>query len=212
MSEQTRKRIPHIGNEVKKRKALLNAERMITEIKGVGPVLFERSRRAKRLNISIRTSKGVRVAIPRGLSFKSARDFVYSKTDWIRKHLDRLVEERQRHEFLSTELPFVDREEAKKRLIIQVAELAKEHGFSYNRVFIRNQRTRWGSCSAKNNINLNIKLASLPQDLADYVILHELVHTRIKNHSKTFWEALGRLMKDPKAADRRLKAYRLALI
>ena len=126
--------------------------------------------------------------------------------------LDKLEEERQRHEFLSTELPFVDREEAKKRLIKQVAELAKEHGFSYNHVFIRNQRTRWGSCSAKNNINLNIKLASLPHDLADYVILHELVHTRIKNHSKTFWEALGRLMKDAKAADRRLKAYRLALI
>ncbi len=190
----------------------LNTESTIIEIDGVGPVLFERSRRARRLNISIRLIKGVRVAIPRGFSFKGARDYVDSKVSWIRKHLERLVEERQHHEFLSTELAVVDREEAKKRLVTQVDILAKKHGFSYNHVSIRNQRTRWGSCSVKNNISLNIKLASLPQDLADYVILHELVHTRIKNHSKTFWEALGRLMKDAKAADRRLKAYRLALL
>lgn len=191
---------------------LLNTESTIIEIEGVGPVLFERSYRTRRLNITIRPIKGVRVAIPRGFSFKWARDYVDSKVSWIRKHLERLVEERQRHEFLSTELTLVDREEAKKRLITQVDKLAKKHGFSYNRISIRNQRTRWGSCSAKNNISLNIKLASLPEDLADYVILHELVHTRIKNHSKTFWEALGRLMKDAKAADRRLKAYRLALL
>ncbi len=190
----------------------LNIESTIIEIDEVGPVLFVRSQRARRLNITIRPSKGVRVAIPRGLSFKGARDYVDSKVSWIRTHLDRLEEERQRHEFLVTELVPVDREEAKKRLITQVDELAKKHGFIYNRVSIRNQRTRWGSCSAKNNISLNIKLASLPQDLAYYVILHELVHTRIKNHSKTFWEALGRLMKDAKSADRRLKAYRLALL
>jgi predicted metal-dependent hydrolase len=178
---------------------LLNTESTIIEIEGIGPVLFERSQRARRLNITIRPIKGVRVAIPRGFSFKWARDYVDSKVSWIRKHLERLVEERQRHEFLSTELTQVDK-------------LAIKHGFSYNRISIRNQRTRWGSCSAKNNISLNIKLASLPHDLTDYVILHELVHTRIKNHSKTFWEALGRLIKDAKSADRRLKAYRLALL
>lgn len=194
---------------MKKRNALLNAVSTIIEIEGVGPVLFEQSRRARRINITIRPSKGVRVAIPCGLSFKRASDFVYSKTDWIRKHLDRLEEERQRHEFLSTELPPVDREEAKKRLITRLAELAGKHGFSYNRVFIRNQRTRWGSCSVKNNISLNIKLASLPEELADYVILHELVHTRIKNHGKSFWETLDCLMEGARVVDRRLNAYRM---
>ena len=198
---------------MKKRNPLLNAaDRRVVDIDGVGSVLFEQSNRARRLNITVRSGKGVRVAIPSGLSFKSARDFVHSKTDWIRKHLDRLEAERQHHEFLVTEVASVDRDEAKKRLIAQVDELAKKYGFNYNRVSIRNQRTRWGSCSVKNNISLNIKLASLPQNLVDYVILHELVHTRIKNHSKTFWEALVRLMKDAKAADRQLKAYRLALL
>ena len=190
----------------------LNIESTIIEIDGVGPVLFKRSRRARRLNITIQPGKGVRVAIPRSLTFKGAKDYVDSKVNWIRTHLNRFEEERQQYKILAKELTPVGRKEAKKRLITRLAELSRKHSFSYNRVFIRNQRTRWGSCSAKNNISLNIKLAALPQYLADYVILHELVHTRIKNHSKTFWEALGRLIKDAKAVDKRLNAYRMELI
>ena len=70
--------------------------------------------------------------------------------------------------------------------------LAKEHGFTCNNVSIREQRTRWGSCSHKNNISLNLKLVLLPKELIDYVMLHELVHTRIHNHSKKFWAELDR--------------------
>jgi predicted metal-dependent hydrolase len=197
---------------VKKRNALLNSESSIIEFEGVGLVRFEKSRRARRLTISIRPDKGVRVAIPRGLSFARAKDYVDAKRGWIRKHLDKLEKERQQHEVFTASLVPIEKEDAKKRLISQVAELAKKHGFHYNRIFIRNQRTRWGSCSVKNNINLNIKLASLPQDLADYVILHELVHTRIKNHGKAFWKTLDRLMNNSKEVDKRLKAYRLVLL
>ena len=69
-------------------------------------------------------------------------------------------------------------------------ELAKIYGFKYAKASIRNQKTKWGSCSAKNNISLNINLVRLPDELRDYVILHELVHTRHKNHSNRFWETL----------------------
>ena len=84
----------------------------------------------------------------------------------------------------------------------------RRHGLSYRRVFVKNQKTLWGSCSAANNINLNVNLVRLPDELRDYVILHELVHTRHKNHSRTFWRALDRLVGDGKRFQRQLRQYR----
>ncbi|MFC2051983.1 M48 family metallopeptidase [Chloroflexota bacterium] len=83
--------------------------------------------------------------------------------------------------------------------------------FTFNRVFIRSQKTRWGSCSKNNNISLNVKLVLLPEDLVDYVILHELVHTRIHNHSKSFWEELDRHTGNSKAFASRLRKYGYSL-
>jgi len=83
------------------------------------------------------------------------------------------------------------RKEAKEFLPGRLAILALKHGFKYNRVFIKNHRARWGSCSAQNNINLSLHLMRLSDDLIDYVILHELAHTEIKNHSPAFWNRLA---------------------
>lgn len=103
----------------------------------------------------------------------------------------------------------VDRVKARKHLVERLDELCKRNGFKYHRVFVKNQKTRWGSCSAKNNINLNVNLVRLPDELIDYVILHELVHTRIKDHSHLFWEELGKFLKDPKSLDKKLRQYTL---
>ena len=92
-------------------------------------------------------------------------------------------------------------------LISRLNHLAQKHGFSFNRVFIRNQKTLWGSCSYSNNINLNIKLLRLKSELVDYVILHELVHTKIKNHSKEYWAELDKYTGNAKALDKELKKY-----
>jgi predicted metal-dependent hydrolase len=72
---------------------------------------------------------------------------------------------------------------------------------------VRNQKTRWGSCSARNNINLNINLAHLPVELMDYIILHELAHTRITNHGPQFWKLLGDYIQHPREHDRALNQY-----
>ncbi|HEY86702.1 MAG TPA: M48 family metallopeptidase [Dehalococcoidia bacterium] len=88
----------------------------------------------------------------------------------------------------------------------------KKQRFIYNRVSIRNKRTRWGSCSSKNNINLNIKLAKLPAELIDYVILHEFVHTWVKDHSNDFWAELNRLVVDEKHMASRLREYGVGLL
>jgi len=83
--------------------------------------------------------------------------------------------------------------EAHDKLPDRVKELAAYHGFTCSGVKIRRMKTRWGSCTPKNTINLNSWLVMLPEHLSDYVILHELVHTRYRDHSKRFWEALDRI-------------------
>ena len=83
------------------------------------------------------------------------------------------------------------------------------HGYQFNRASVKNQRTLWGSCSSRNNINLNINLLRLPEELRDYVILHELVHTRHKNHSREFWRELDRSVGDAKSLQRHLRKFRL---
>jgi hypothetical protein len=96
----------------------------------------------------------------------------------------------------------INKKEAKTILTDRLNLLAQKYKFSYNRLFIRNQKTRWGSCSAKNNISLNMNLVRLPQKLQDYVILHELVHTKHKNHSKKFWAEMDRYVGDGKEVEK----------
>jgi len=106
----------------------------------------------------------------------------------------------------------IDKADAKKTLVDRLYHLAQEHGFTFNNASVRNQRTQWGSCSQKNNISLNIKLVLLPKELIDYVILHELVHTRIHNHSKKFWDELDSYMENSKIMAKRLSMNELRLL
>ena len=99
------------------------------------------------------------------------------------------------------------RKEAKDYLPQRVKELAEKNSFRFKKVSVRNSKTRWGSCSYENNINLNIHLMRLPNHLIDYVILHELVHTKIKNHSKDFWNMLDLVTGNAKKLDKELKNY-----
>ena len=103
------------------------------------------------------------------------------------------------------------RKEAKEYLPERVKALAEKHNFKYKNVSIKNTRTRWGSCSFINNINLSIHLMRLPNYLIDYVILHELVHTKVKNHSKYFWNLLEIVSGNAKKLDREVKKYRILI-
>ncbi len=85
------------------------------------------------------------------------------------------------------------RAEAKAWLVPRLAQLASEHGFRYNKVFIKNNVSNWGSCSTKGNINLNMQLMRLPEELRDYVMLHELCHLKQLNHGPEFHALLDSL-------------------
>jgi predicted metal-dependent hydrolase len=97
------------------------------------------------------------------------------------------------HLFLEDIINQVYRTEARKLLPPRLKELATTHGFSYAKATIRNNRRNWGSCSSRNNISLNLQMMKLPDELVDYILLHELVHTEIKDHSERFWKRLDQL-------------------
>ena len=99
------------------------------------------------------------------------------------------------------------RKQARRFLEERTAWWADRMGVSYLRIAIRDQATRWGSCSARGNINYNWKLVLLPVELADYVVVHELAHRTEMNHSKDFWKVVERELPDYRQRRRRLKGY-----
>jgi predicted metal-dependent hydrolase len=167
----------------------------------LGPIAVESSDRARYTRITLKRDGAMRLTVPRGVSLEQARRFLNSRLDWIRRH--------RRNFRALDEMPVLDRTEARRLLIGRLAELAARHGFQYNKVFIKSQRTLWGSCSARNNINLNIHLLRLPEELRDYVLVHELVHTRHKNHSRAFWRELDRILGNGRQLQKKLRAFRL---
>jgi len=96
----------------------------------------------------------------------------------------------------------------KKALVFareRVEYFAQSRDFNYNKINIKNQKTRWGSCSRKGNLNFNYRIVFLPQGLADYLIVHELCHLKEFNHSRKFWNLVGAIMPDYLGLRRELK-------
>ncbi len=90
-----------------------------------------------------------------------------------------------------------------KEKIIAINEV---YNFSFNRVCIKNHKSRWGSCSKKGNLNFNYKIIHLPIELAEYIVAHELCHLKELNHSPRFWAEVARAIPDYKARRKKLKA------
>ncbi len=123
----------------------------------------------------------------------------------------RIVVRRRRAKRKLAETPEVAelRRQAKAYLPGRLAELAAQHGFSYNQVRIKHNVSNWGSCSVKKNINLNLNLMRLPAELRDYVMLHELCHLKYMNHGKEFHALLESICPNHKALRRQLRDYKL---
>ena len=111
-------------------------------------------------------------------------------------------------EFIKKTLIDVMRWEAKIYLPKRLKELADKHGFKFQDVSIKNTKTRWGSCSFANNINLNLHLMRVPEHLIDYVLLHELAHTVEKNHGAKFWSLLEHCYPNARKADKEMNNFR----
>ncbi|MFZ0033722.1 MAG: YgjP-like metallopeptidase domain-containing protein [Sedimentisphaerales bacterium] len=179
-------------------------------ISDLGTITFVQSPRARRLSISIKPFKPIRVTVPAKVSQARAKQFLQSNLRWITKALAKMKKVEQQKS-TQADSPPINRAAAKTALTARLNYLTCKYSFSCNRVFIRNQKTRWGSCSRNNNINLNMNLVRLPQELQDYVILHELVHTKIKNHSRRFWVELDKYVVDAKMMAKKLRNNSLSM-
>ncbi len=184
----------------------------VFELDGVGVVTLVKSRRARKLSLSLEPTQEIRIAVPYYISFRTAEETLLSNVSWVRRYLDKMKRHVEAHNAFLKDQRVITREEAVSRLNARLKGLAAKIGFKYNKVSFRDQKTLWGSCSPSGGISLNVKLARLPVELIDYVILHELVHTRIRNHGRSFWVVLDRLLGDARRLDKRLKKYSPALL
>lgn len=99
------------------------------------------------------------------------------------------------------------RKQAEELLPKRLAELAEKHGFTYNKVNIKQMKSRWGSCDSEQNIVLNLFLMQLPWVLIDYVLLHELTHTKIMRHGPDFWSEMGKVLPDVRSRRKSIKEF-----
>ena len=114
-------------------------------------------------------------------------------------------------EFIKDMVIKVLRMEAKQYLPVRLKQLADNNGFHYNNVRIKRLKSKWGSCSYSNNINLNLHLMQLPDNLIDLVLNHELVHTIEKNHKQGLWNLMENIYPNARLMNRDLKNYPVTL-
>ena len=187
-----------------------NCEEKNCDEKNIGyQVQLIRSNR-KSIAIEIRPDCSVCVRAPYRMMNGEINRFLREKNDWIEKHLESM---KKKQKELSQDEPLSVKEireladQALKVIPPKTAYYAKLLNVSYGRITIRNQKTRWGSCSSKGNLNFNCLLMLTPDEVVDYVVVHELCHRIEMNHSKAFWNLVESVLPDYKERRKWLKEH-----
>ena len=164
----------------------------------------------KTVAIQVNSDRSVTVRAPRSASEKDIEEILKKKKAWISKHIEKINETKERFEAEPTEKLTREKvialaDEALKVIPERVEYFAKVIGVTYGKITVRNQKTRWGSCSSKGNLNFNCLLMLAPPEVLDYVVVHELCHRKQMNHSKAFWLEVEKVLPDYKEARKWLK-------
>lgn len=156
----------------------------------------------KSVAIQIQSDGRVLVRAPYKMRDREIEEFLQEKSKWIKKHLDMVKEQQEKRE----KEPPIQRlseqelkELARQAMLVfpeKIRYYAGKIGVDYGRVTIRNQKTRWGSCSSKGNLNFNCLLMLAPEEIQNYVVIHELCHRKEMNHSSKFWAEVAKIMPD----------------
>ncbi len=164
----------------------------------------------KSLGLEVRPDGQVVVRAPRRLGKAEIQKFVTEHESWIRKHLEKVRERqksRQETKKLSMEEIQSLADQALKVIPERVAYYAPKVGVDYGKITIRNQRSRWGSCSSKGNLNFNCLLMLTPPEVIDSVVVHELCHRKEMNHSARFYAEVLRVFPDYRKWNQWLKEH-----
>ncbi len=169
-----------------------------------------RSTRARHMRLSISHAGDFAVTVPQHMNLHFIERHLLQKSDWILKTLAR-ANASSGHTFLkSTKTDF---NEQKGQALALATERTRYfnavYQFTFHSIRIKNQSTRWGSCSKKGNLNFNYHLVHLPIHLVDYIVIHELCHLGELNHSKKFWALVAKTAPHHAQLRKELRTYRM---
>jgi predicted metal-dependent hydrolase len=170
---------------------------------------LKRYKKSKKLRLIIKRTGEVVITAPYLLPLKYINDFVIQQKEWI---------EGKQEIFKSMPQPNIKtkkgdykkyKEQARILVHQKIEEINSFYNFKFNRIFIKDQKTRWGSCSSRKNLNFNYKIIFLPNELLEYVITHELCHLKEMNHGKKFWELIEQTNPEYKTHHEKLRTFKL---
>lgn len=168
----------------------------------------------KTLSVVIDNGGNVTAKAPMYMPERQIQEFVKTKSNWILRKQNEMKNRKENHageKALDIDMTAPNgltyREWARRVITRRTAELAALMQVRYARISIRQQKTRWGSCSSKGNLNFHWRLVLMPEEVMDYVIVHELCHLKYMNHSPEFWKCVGEVMPDYQRWRRWLREY-----
>jgi predicted metal-dependent hydrolase len=170
------------------------------------------SKRARHLRLSIGRNGVLTVSAPRRVSLQFIERCIIDRSSWVLGKLKYFENVKRRLESGSQSDYLEHREQARQLVVSRITHFNSHYNFTIGKIVIRNQQTRWGSCSKKGNLNFNYRLALISPELADYVIVHELCHLQEFNHSRRFWDLVAQTIPDYTSRRRQLKQEGLRLL
>ncbi len=167
---------------------------------------IKKFRNSKSVRLIIKPGGKLIVTAPKRISVTFIERFIVSKEKWIKEKIEqlKLVPVKNAKD---TRNKYLEHKEAARKLVTErIKHFNTFYNFSFKKISIRNQSTRWGSCSRKGNLNFNYKLVLLKSELSDYIIVHELCHLKEFNHSKRFWDLVVKTIPDHTTLRRELRS------
>ncbi|MDP1833412.1 MAG: M48 family metallopeptidase [Candidatus Moranbacteria bacterium] len=171
--------------------------------------VFKRTKMSKSVKLAVYQDGHFVVSAPKWYPIYVINKFIEEKSQWIFdkvKDVDFDLLDRKKADEIAGYKKYV-----KLARVVVASRLEffnRHYGFAYNRVAIKNQKTCWGSCSQNANLNFNYKIINLPEELRDYVIVHELCHLRELNHSRDFWNLMAQTVPNHRELRKRLKSIK----
>ncbi len=163
----------------------------------------------KSIKLSVRADGRVLVSAPKWVPKKAINLFVALKREWIDEAIGKVAMDVDRFVLRGSSIDYKTHKETARLLVQeQLTIFAPILGVAFNRLSIRNTAGRWGSCSGKKNLNFHYKIAFLPADLVDYLIVHELCHLIEMNHSDKFWKKVSSIIPDADDCAKRLRKWK----
>jgi predicted metal-dependent hydrolase len=171
---------------------------------------IKKRKNTKKFKISVLQDATVLVSVPLKMPTEIIEKFIFTNKEWI---LEKIKYFNKKGPIINIKTKKSDYQKNKisayNLVMKKLEDFNNFYGYKYNNVTIRNQKTRWGSCSKRGNLNFNYKIIFLPEYLVDYIVVHELCHLGEFNHSKNFWNLVSKTVPNYNKLNKELRRYGL---